>query len=349
MPLPLILGGAALLMGGYAIKKGLDAKDNFDRASRKNREAREIVNDAKEDLEIERRKAQESLERCAKIGEKICKTTLLDYQKHLQKLNRSVTKPKSIRNLSIGSTNFKTFNIQQASTKIGDIAAGSISALGTGAMAGFATFGTVSALGTASTGTAIASLSGAAATNATLAWLGGGSLAAGGMGVAAGTAILGGIVAAPVLLVGGLLMSNRAEAELEKAETNYQKALVLAEEIEMATSKTRAIRDLVELKIEVMTRLDKVFQKSMPRILSIHPKKMGFFARIFAKIFSISPYSEAENKILERADILYMVASSVVVGEGPQTALLTESGCANQQAKEKLIETQTMIKKVFGE
>ena len=35
MPLPLIpvlIGGAALLAGGYGVKKGLDAKENFDRA-----------------------------------------------------------------------------------------------------------------------------------------------------------------------------------------------------------------------------------------------------------------------------------------------------------------------------
>lgn len=43
----------------------------------------------------------------------------------------------------------------------------------------------------ASTGTAIASLHGAAATNAVFAWLGGGSIASGGMGVAGGMAVLG--------------------------------------------------------------------------------------------------------------------------------------------------------------
>lgn len=45
------------------------------------------------------------------------------------------------------------------------------------------------ALGTASTGTAIFALSGAAATNATLAALGGGSLAAEGGEIALGTTI----------------------------------------------------------------------------------------------------------------------------------------------------------------
>lgn len=57
---------------------------------------------------------------------------------------------------------------------------------------------TVSTFATASTGTAISSLSGAAAWNATLAWLGGGSLAAGGGGMAAGATVLATITYASV-------------------------------------------------------------------------------------------------------------------------------------------------------
>ena len=55
--------------------------------------------------------------------------------------------------------------------------------------------GVVAAYGSAGTGVAIGSLSGAAAKSATLAWLGGGSIASGGFGVAGGTVVLGGAVA----------------------------------------------------------------------------------------------------------------------------------------------------------
>ena len=61
----------------------------------------------------------------------------------------------------------------------------------------------VASLGTASTGTAISTLSGAAATKATLAWLGGGTLAAGGLGVAGGAVVLG------VLCAGGALGAKK--------------------------------------------------------------------------------------------------------------------------------------------
>ena len=79
----------------------------------------------------------------------------------------------------------------------------------------------VANVATASTGAAISSLSGAAAGNATLAWLGGGSLAAGGGGMAAGAVVLTGIAAAPVLLIGGgaLWVQSRRLAKQRQADT----------------------------------------------------------------------------------------------------------------------------------
>lgn len=107
--------------------------------------------------------------------------------------------------------------------------AGAIAGVGVGAGTAAGVFAAVSAAATASTGTAIASLSGAAASSATLAWLGGGSLAAGGIGVAGGTAVLTGIVALPALLaVGGVLvwkgrkLRREAGAEAEKLDAAQQ-------------------------------------------------------------------------------------------------------------------------------
>ncbi len=66
--------------------------------------------------------------------------------------------------------------------------------IGTGIGTGFgvAVTSLVSVIGTAGTGAAITGMSGIAATNASLAWLGGGTLAAGGLGVAGGALILSG-------------------------------------------------------------------------------------------------------------------------------------------------------------
>jgi hypothetical protein len=107
-------------------------------------------------------------------------------------------------------------------------AGGAVAGAVVGGAAAYGTFMTAVTLGSASTGAAIAGLSGAAATNAALAVLGGGTLAAGGAGVAGGTVLLAGIVAAPALLltVGGLVWMvrrNRKQqqelsAKLDKAE-----------------------------------------------------------------------------------------------------------------------------------
>jgi hypothetical protein len=89
--------------------------------------------------------------------------------------------------------------------------------------------GTVSAVATASTGTAISSLSGAAATNATLAWLGGGSLASGGLGVAGGQAILTAITGASAGLVAlaatGIVAGMYYSKKLTAAETFYSNVI----------------------------------------------------------------------------------------------------------------------------
>ena len=114
-----------------------------------------------------------------------------------------------------------------------------------GAAAGVGAGGTIVAMGptaamwiattfgTASTGTAISALSGAAATNAALAWLGGGVIGVGG-GMAAGNALLalagpiGWSIAGLSLLATILLTHNKKkkiEAEKQKTISNIKRAI----------------------------------------------------------------------------------------------------------------------------
>lgn len=77
--------------------------------------------------------------------------------------------------------------------------------------------------GTASTGTAISTLSGAAASQAALAWLGGGALAAGGGGTTAGTALLA--LAGPIgwTIAGATLLASIALFAKKKFENREAK------------------------------------------------------------------------------------------------------------------------------
>lgn len=111
-------------------------------------------------------------------------------------------------------------------------------------------------LATASTGTAISSLSGVAATNATLAWFGGGSLAAGGLGMAGGTMILGGIVAGPVLAVAGGLFAAKAETAKNNAYANLEKAKAEKESMRSAQLLVRLIQRRVNEMFKILTFLN---------------------------------------------------------------------------------------------
>ena len=106
---------------------------------------------------------------------------------------------------------------------------GGLGGAAAGTAGGFAAAGAatsaVMALGTASTGTAIASLSGVAATNATLAALGGGALAAGGGGMALGTTILGATTLGVGLLVGGVIFNVTGGKLSDKADEAWSQVM----------------------------------------------------------------------------------------------------------------------------
>ena len=140
-------------------------------------------------------------------------------------------------------------------------------------MTALGAYGTVGLLGTASTGTAIGTLSGAAATNATLAWLGGGSLATGGLGIAGGTAVLGGIVAAPALLVGAYFLNNKADEAMSKAKTHYAKAEKYEADCNYRISLYDAQRERAEDIIDALLRLDERLDSQIPYMQDIIRRK----------------------------------------------------------------------------
>ncbi len=110
--------------------------------------------------------------------------------------------------------------------------------------------------GTAGTGTAISSLSGAAASNATLAWLGGGSLAAGGGGVAAGTVVLAGIAIAPAIAIAGLTIAIKGEKELTRAMEHVAEVETRTASIESVVEFLRRFADHIDERQNVVDALE---------------------------------------------------------------------------------------------
>jgi len=132
-------------------------------------------------------------------------------------------------------------NIPKYVASVENVATGVVglaSGVGAGVAAQAGALWGVSTLASASTGTAIASLSGIAAQNATLAWFGGGAMAAGGGGVAAGGAVLGLVTVIPALLVGGMTMG------VVGARTKT-KSRHFAAKVEIEIARIGLVRDLL--------------------------------------------------------------------------------------------------------
>ncbi|MEL4241581.1 hypothetical protein [Shewanella xiamenensis] len=120
-------------------------------------------------------------------------------------------------------------------------------------------WGLVSLIGSASTGTAISSLSGVAATNATLAWFGGGSLATGGAGMAGGFWVLGGIVAAPIVFFS-------TKSAYKKVDTIKEKKNKLIEESDKIIKLTaQALTQLIEARKQ-QTKITTLIAEYAPKI-----------------------------------------------------------------------------------
>ena len=244
MPLPLLAWAAIGATGLFRAKKTLDAVSDNSKASDINSEANSIVEKAKARINSCKDASGSSLKA---LGTK--KAQVLDSE-----IKRFLDLYTQLKNVDFRDTpgldEFSKFRIdaqdlrglRDMSDFAGSLVGGTVTGTAAGALTAFGAYSGVMALGTASTGAAISGLAGAAATNATLAFLGGGSLAAGGLGMAGGMAVLSGLVAAPALAVLGLFMGSSASKNLDNARSNRAKARQFSEEMEAAATLCNGIR-----------------------------------------------------------------------------------------------------------
>lgn len=224
--IPAILWGGSALLGAYGATQGTrgliarsDAKDIY--AKLKNRE--DALN-ARRDALIQRsavvdeqdaRRAKQAdalFDAYAQLAEEIEQQLLRTY-------NQARSHQTSDTREKIGANDER--NVWKRTGKAVVAAAG-------GAAAGYAArhgaFLAIKQLGTASTGTAIRALSGAAAKRATLSAAGGGARLAGGAGMAGGTAALNVVVAGVSIAYYGQKFLSSQQAKLEEAQKVEEEA-----------------------------------------------------------------------------------------------------------------------------
>lgn len=171
-----------------------------------------------------------------------------------------------------------------------------------GAILVMALLGLVSIFGNASTGTSIQSLSGAAETNATLAWFGGGSLVSGGDGIDGGIIALGVVFFAPVAALFYLSVNGR--------ENNIQKFKSETKKLNYDDAQLRNSNRCIKSEIAHIENLYKYIEESYEDTCKLmYPK--GYITRMRRGLLSMinkDHYSNEEAKAIDRlAQAIYYV------------------------------------------
>lgn len=332
MPIPFLfigIGAAAGAVGiGKSIKAGVDQKE----ANRTNERADYIIKKASKKIDTCRKNCGAAIDN---LGQ--CKVYILDksvkpFIAEFEKLNHvELSESKGLNELQKMVLDKKEFTeLKELQSMATSMAGGMASGAMAGALTAFGAYGAAGALATASTGTAIASLGGAAATNATLAFFGGGSLAAGGLGIAGGTAVLGGLVAGPALAVLGVVVGAKASANLDRAYSNLSKANEFKEEMDAASVLCIGIRKRSTMFKRFLLSLNSVFEPLICEMTEIISDKGTDFRA----------FSDDEKKVVAEAMAMAGAIKSIL-----DTSILDEEGNLAPES-DKILE---MTQKRLGE
>ncbi|MCX6135898.1 MAG: hypothetical protein NTV54_00155 [Ignavibacteriales bacterium] len=222
----------------------------------------------KEALELAQEETQTALELFGRVKIEVLQRTLRPFVAQLSRIEdiELIEEQPSAEHTSKSNsvTQLDSLDIERDHGLAKTVAAGGI-----GATSAAIAYGAVGAFASASTGTAITALSGAAASNATLAFLGGGTLAAGGTGVVGGAVVLGGLVTVPLLVVGGLFFNKRIRKELENAEQDAEKVRLFIEESNRATSELFKIRRAATQLHRILIPIESNFVPNINHLIEI--------------------------------------------------------------------------------
>lgn len=305
MPLPFILAAVGVAAGAYGIKRGLDAKENMDKAKEVTQSAQKIADKAKYKLECSQEDTRDAIVSLGKKKIEVLGSTVKEFVDNYGKIKninlKEIAGIEELKHLNLTKENFR--ELKDASFEAGNLASGGIASVAGGTLMAYGSYSAVALLGTASTGTAIGGLSGVAATNATLAWLGGGSLAAGGFGVAGGMMVLGGLVAGPALAIGGSIFASQAEKALNDAESNYDKAKLFEMKTRKICTTLKGIATRAEKIEEVLESLDEYLAEYVDEmkgiIIGVGTDWNEYDQDEKHTIFKCAMIAQAEKKLLD--------------------------------------------------
>lgn len=271
MPIPIIVGviagGAALYGAVKGVKGAIDQSDAKDI----NQDAKAMVDASNHEVEEQREFTNTILKEYGRLKLNAFDGAIADFIKHFSRLkNVGTIHTPELDKLNIGD--FSTVSLNGLTNDYALLKSSGLgigAGIGSGAALAFGAYNGTMLLATASTGTVISSLSGVAATNATLAWLGGGSIAAGGGGMALGSMVLGGIVAGPALAIFGHIVGNKGEEALNNAHSNMEQAMTIRDEAALMVDKLKAIATVGTIASEVFSTISERLSEAVDDLKTV--------------------------------------------------------------------------------
>lgn len=325
---PVVIIVASCVAGTIGATASAKAGVNQSRASAMNENSTKRVEEAAYALDAVRVQCENSLEALGKEKIYVLNRDMTAFLNSFEKIkNVDFQNSLGLEELSkFAQDKIEFAELRQMTNYAASIAGSLGSGAVGGALAALGAYNAAGALATASTGTAIASLHGAAATNATLAWFGGGSLASGGLGVAGGTAVLGGVVAGAAILVMGIILGATAGANLEHAKANAMESDETIQQFCVGIEQCIAIRRRTDMFYTVLAKFDLLFSQMIDRMEKI----------IINEGTDYRQYStESKRAIAEVA------ATAVTIKSIIDTPILTEDGALTDESEEILEDIRT--------
>jgi vacuolar-type H+-ATPase subunit H len=315
MPLfiPFVIGGVALALAGTGLKKGAGGVADMRRAKDIVEGAKERHSQATRKLEKARDETNASAEAYAEFQALVVSTTLKRWVELIERMRRR-GKLRGVETLAGIDISPQRIASQQTSVlQAESFLKGGVSAAMAGVAAGKGAAALVGLFGAASTGTAISGLTGIAAQNAMLAWLGGGSLASGGFGIAGGTLVLGGVVMGPAIAIMGFTLASQGEKALTEAEGIRAEADKKIEEMKTACAFLDSVRTRIG---ELHSVLD-----------ALRVRAEGALSRLDPETFDIE--SDEDVRAFQAAGQLVAAVSEVV-----RTPILTPDNKLTSESAE---------------